>query len=388
MYGTFITFSLLLFAAIGRAETDSFPDANSNEAIINSSGSSSSGSAQSKADAVTNSTVQSATQVKEDTSVPDKGREYKAGSAASQSNTGKGTAIATGSSLLASAIPMLMSIDPATQAAGSILMSQAGMEFAQAGADEDARKQNQDQRNMLLSTPEGSTGSQSTADEIKSQMNMPGLDEMLVQRGINPDEFKDQLASGQLTSPEAVRSALSDTNQYSEEALTAANTTATDALNEVLAKSGENHGVAGGSDASESKNGLPNTSEVGFNEGASSEGKSVKLEDPSGFRLTGSEDTSLSASLKSAAASAVMKFLPQSLDPMTLMTKIFGKRALTPLEQRLANYLRSVLKQAGILFPNPKSTIFHTAKRTYRSFGKWRKTYRTYAALQVTKVSP
>lgn len=369
MYGKLFTL-FVAWASLSWGETNPF-DA---PATTNVSGSA-------LADSITQKTVQSADQVVENTLNASRGREYKAADAANQGNKGSSAAIGTGSALMSTAIPMLASPIPSVVAAGAILMSQAAMEFAQAGADSESSGANNAQNQLLTNQVGGQTGQQSTADQIKAGMNNPDLDKLLGDRGINSEDFKNRMANGEFQSPESVRAAIGDKNTYSADDLSAANTLADNSLNDVFKEVhgsealgemasqsvGMNEKLEAGSPGSESfasavgMQGSPNLSSSDLPATASTfiEG-SLKV-----LGLKGNSKDALGAGGKDGA-----------FDAKAILAKLIGKEAAELLGGKMPGFLKNALAKAGIIVPTSKLTIFQTAHRNFRGFGKWRRSYR------------
>jgi len=307
------------------------------------------------------------------------GREYKAGDAKRQGNAGMAAAIATGSGLVATAIPMLASIDPIVRAAGADLMGKAGLSFAQAAATAGTRNKNSDQK-QRLTEDDGQKGKQGAASgpsgsDVQSQVAQQlgenqQLNQLLARQGVNPEDFINRLAGGELTTPEAVIAASGSAPVSSEDLAAAAAS-----------------GYAGGPE----KLGQPLNPRIATDDaagvalrpdqipggrggaGSAKDEKATASFEPVG-RVPAGEAKSVD-DLRGAVAAA-NGLQSGWLDPASLLALMGAKGSAQGLSALALQHLVSL----GILKTNPKQTIFQLAHRNYRSFEKWRRSRKTSPA--------
>jgi hypothetical protein len=144
-----------------------------------------------------------------------RGREQKANQSRNGANTGAMVAAAAGAALVAAAVPKLASGIPWEVAVGSALMAKAGLEFAQSAASAKTGAENGDQyRRLTLSYDESRNGGNAQGPaQIQEQVAQtlaqnPELQNVLSQRGVDVNQFAQQLASGQIQSTDAVLGAM------------------------------------------------------------------------------------------------------------------------------------------------------------------------------------
>lgn len=340
-------------------------------------------SGESLAGGIVNRTVHGADEVKADPGIDSNGREYKAANADSTGKTGTAMAIATGSALMATGVPMSMSIIPSVAAAGRILIAKAGMEFAQAGVDAASSAKNGAQNKQLRNKADDSPGSQTTTDAIKKAMNSPELDKLLSERGISSDDFKDRMARGEFQDAESVGRAIGDTNSYSPEDLAQAEGLAQGSLNNVF---NEVHGEQISKSlnvnealASNSSTGEGSDSSSFVSSGGNGGQDQKALELPRGSVTEGSRlGASRAEKMKEDALNPSIeggRGTP-GFDAKSLLANLLGKDVAEKIEKMVPGGLRLTLERMGILVPTARQHIFQTAHRNFRSFGKWRRSYR------------
>ncbi len=124
------------------------------------------------------------------------GRDYKAQNASSTGMGGAAVAAATGAALIGAGVPLSQSIDPIEVAAGLDLISKGGMELAQSISDAATSQQNAAQNNLLTN---GLASQNAQYLGMDANALPSSLTQMLNQKGIDPQAFAQQLASGTLT---------------------------------------------------------------------------------------------------------------------------------------------------------------------------------------------
>lgn len=339
-------------------------------------------------DSITSSTVKSKDDVKEDKNSDTNGREYKAGDAQKQGNTGAGAAVATGAALMAAAIPLLASIDPVQVAAGADLMAKAGMEFGQAGADAGSASKNKAQKDLLTNkNAAGETGSQETGKPTGSSIKSPELDKLLADRGINSDDFKEKLASGQITNPQDVLSSMGDSTQFSAEDLeqgaALADSQTASVFNDMGAKKGDSESA---SVVFNEKTDSGNTPGGG---GADSGGGFASYANSPGGQAEGQIGANSADAIKQSVLGlksgrgatgggtvAEAKAGAGGFDAAAFVKNMFGGTNVVPTKTAAFSLLKQGLERVGILIPPKNQNIFQVARRNFYSFGKWRKSMR------------
>jgi len=308
------------------------------------------------------------------------GREQKAQDGASQSGTGKGMAIASGSSMMATAIPMLASIDPLTRATGAQLMSMAGLEFAQAAADGGTEKGNKAQEDLLRADGNQNMDQVKAAQEqgkkeVQNQVanalaGNSDLQKMLGQNGVNGDDFAKRFAAGEMLSPESILAASGAGAGVSSEMLS-------QAAKEPLGNQVTLQAIQEDSDRDNAKSdsGASGGGSSFANGGQKSDGS---FGDPRGAGASGEKTgpDGLVDSLSKAGASALAGLanatdgeLKSMLAGLVGMGGQTGKAA----DAAAMKLNQEALAKKGILKATGKPGIFMLARRNYRSFQKWRR---------------
>ncbi|MCB0406263.1 MAG: hypothetical protein KDD51_15895 [Bdellovibrionales bacterium] len=292
----------------------------------------------------------------------------QAGSAGS-AQAGKIAAIVTGAALLAAGIPKTASIIPSEVAAGYALIAKSALEFAQAAASGGAEAGNRSIENSKLrfndDRPEAiassiQNGRNNTANEIANKINSPELNQLLTNRGINSEDFINQLASGQLTSAEDVARALGDNTNFSEEDLFKADQIASGAsakemeslriqVNEDNEESSTFGGGGRGLAGALGNGGTIDQGTLGEGRGPGAHGENA---------------------LASSAGSADGSTGPGGLSLGNLLGR-FGKVGKDALSA-LGNLTLDQLHRMGLVKLRNGMNIFQKAGRSYRSFGRWR----------------
>lgn len=352
-------------------------------------------------DGITASTVQNKDNVKENKQNDSNGREYKAGDAQKQGNTGAGAAIATGAALIGAAIPLLLSLEPIEVAAGADLMAKAGLEFGQAGADAGSASDNKAQKDLLTNkNAAGETGAQTTGAPTGKSINSPQLDKLLADRGINADDFKNKLASGQMTNPQDILSNMGDTTPISPDDVAAGADLANSQMGNVFQNAGDTKGNSESAAVAFNEKGdggsaQSNSSDSGgggggsFSSSISSEDKGLGLSSADAIKesvlgLRGGKSASSgggkSGSTHSAAAAGAGGGFA-GFDAGAFVKNMFGSAAAAT-KGATEGLVRLGLESMGISVTPAKQNIFQLARRNFFSFGKWRKSVRVAAITQ------
>ncbi len=315
------------------------------------------------------------------------GREQKAADSASQSGTGKGVAIGTGAALMATAIPMLASIDPATRATGAALMAKAGLEFAQAAADGGTQKANKAQEDLLRSNSDQNIGQASQAANEQGKKDVQNqvanavagnadLQKVLGQNGVNADDFAKQFASGGLLSPEAILSATGsagvDPGSMAQGLVNASH--------EPLGKQSTLTAIQ--EDSEKENSSKPSKPDQG-----SAGGQSLTVDDRKSPGATGDKSrggaiapNGLAGLLDSATKGGVSALAGiKNASDGELASMLAGLMGMGGGEAKTDGSVakkildKDALAKQGILKATGKSGIFMLARRNYRSFQKWRR---------------
>jgi hypothetical protein len=303
----------------------------------------------------------------------DNSREFLLGDAAAQSGLGSSTATTTGIALVSTAIPMLASPIPGVRAAGATLMGEAGMEFAQAGADKGAQNQNSSGQ-QFLNNASGDTATDSTggASNAASSILTPQLQQLLNERGIDATGFAEQLTSGSLTNPSDVLKAVGDNTNYTADDLaqgaqiaqqqqigaTSGSTSSTPnaiTYNPSAPTIGGSGGIPGGAGGNNS--GLANSKDP------LSDSDSA----PNAASATAASGTSLAAiSNMQGTLAKQNSFLGSAF-----LSKLLGTQAADAASRLAANILG--MKKLGVQKAIAGQNIFQLARHNYHSFEMWRR---------------
>lgn len=335
------------------------------------------------ANSITSNTVMDANQVQADPETDSRGREYKAKDAERQGNTGVAAAIATGSALAAAAVPLLASILPFERAAGADLMAKAGLEFAQAGATGASASDNGAQKDLLTNQANaGGNGAQLQGKVNGSAIKSPQLDQLLGERGINSEDFKNRLVNGEFQTANDVLNAMGDTSNFTPEDFAAGADLAGKQLNFVFGKPEPNGSVENAEYATNENRGISDDSpsfSVESSPLTAAAGQSGSQSAHSSLELPQTFERKVNAlAQKFTAPGAAQKDpLAVGFDASAVLKSIMGSGARASNAVLGAKQLvRETLEKIGVLVPPPKQNIFQMAHRNYRSFGKWRRATR------------
>lgn len=290
------------------------------------------------------------------------GREQKANEATNNGNSGQGAAIAAGSALMGASAAAFAAMNIPL---GVTLATMGALEFAQAGADSESAGANNAQENILRAES-GQTGQQAfNPSEAAAAIENTGISSVLSEIGVtNPEEFINEVANGNITSPEQVLSAIGQTGNFTSEEV-AAMGNFSEAAEMAGIKYEEGNAAAAVLGMQESSNTVASASAKGI----ASNGET--LSGGSGEGAAGGSGSSAHASNggKNGGGASL------GTDGEAAGTFGFGKPGTTGPGgvTSLANMDRSQLKKLGILKPHGKQTIFQIASRNYRSFQTWRR---------------
>jgi hypothetical protein len=368
--------------------------------------------ANSAADAITARITAQAGQPEDFTRDNDtRGREQKANQSRNGANTGAIVAAAAGAALVAVAVPKLASGIPWEVAVGAALMANAGLEFAQSAASARIGAENGDQyRRLTVSYDESRNGGNAQGPaQIQEQVaqalaQSPELQNVLSQRGVDINQFAQQLASGQLQSIDAVLGAMK--NDVPIDAATraqaeaVANMQATQAIGEAMAKvqlqesaqpsrtasvsASGTPGAAGGSNAAGGNTAAGSVVRIAGSDAGgaaavgpkSGEGDWSVATGPDGNRSHTSVATEKGVAGKAPHAAKVdvgsggLGGLEDEL--LNRLMSSFGGAPKKREDTAVSEKERDPLLALGVRRPVGKMTLFQLAHRNYRSYREWR----------------
>jgi hypothetical protein len=336
-----------------------------------------------------------------------RGREQKANQSRNGANTGAVVAAVAGAALVAAAVPKLASGIPWEVAVGSALMAKAGMEFAQSAASAKTGEQNGDQYSRLtLSYDEARNGgnAQGGTAQIQEQVAQtlaqnPELQNVLAQRGVDANQFAQQLASGQLQSTDAVLGAMKNdvaidaSTRAQAEAVAMAQTTqaigdamtkvqlqenaqpsgtASTAMGTAPGAAGSNSGATsvvttmGGSDGGASGAAGTKSSDGDASSPPSSDGKRGPASLPTEKGVAGKAPHGTNGGVGASGFGGLEDEL------LNQLMSSFGGAPKKREDTAMSEKERDPLLALGVRRPVGKMTLFQLAHRNYRSYREWR----------------
>ena len=300
-------------------------------------------------------------------------RESNARNAENQGNTGAAIALATGVSLISIGVPMTLSIDPVTVAAGYDLIAKGGMELAQAAKNGEGASYNHGQKCTLNpGSSECSSQGNSSFSQIEQALNDSEINEALAKTGVNVDDFKSRLANGGFESGADVARALGkDVDpEVMRQAQELSNQKLASAVSDGLAKANE----LAGNTITADKNSTQASDGSGtgqLSNGVGSQARSLASESAAGslaqsdnFQKVITPEGRKTEEKNSDQGEGSSRF-------NSVLSKWFGNHSGDTTEK---NLIRQDLAQLGIQLPVKGVSIFAMAHRKYREFGKTRKT--------------
>ncbi|MBM4303051.1 MAG: hypothetical protein FJ112_01850 [Deltaproteobacteria bacterium] len=299
-------------------------------------------------------------------------RETNAQDAQSQGNIGAGVALATGITLISIGVPMTLSIEPITVAAGWDLIAKGGMELAQSASNSQGASYNGDQRALL-------NGSQPLSEipQVGQALNNPELDKALSDAGVNADDFKSRLSNGEFQNGADIMQALG--KDVNPDVIAQAQALSNEKFGNAFAAASAKVGELGENTITASKdteNNSQNGSTLsGIVQSSSTNSRNIASSVESvlaeSILSKGAGQAKGNGSVKSAEEKEV------KLDNFNqMLSKIFGNQEVGLVEK---NSLRQDLAQMGIQLSVKGISIFALAQRKYRQFGKNRKLPRRIA---------
>lgn len=327
-----------------------------------------------------------------------RGRENKAKQSQNGSNTGAVIAAIAGAALVAAAVPKLASGFPPTVAVGAALMAKAGIEFAQSAASAKTGQSNggqYDRLTLAYDESRGNVGAQGSTD-MQSQIaqtlaSNPDLKSVLDSKGVDSNQFIQQLASGQLSSTDQVLTAVKNdlpidgnTIAQADAAATAQTTQAIgDAATKVQLQEGSQttalaqvsaneSGAGGGTTMMASGGGKSSVTDGGDKKGLDAQGD---RHDPQGARTPAAlaqAGRDGGATKTNAGGALGLGGIEDEL--MEKWMAGFGggdakkKREETAVSEKEMDPLLAL----GVRHPVGKMTLFQLAHRNYRAYREWR----------------
>ena len=303
----------------------------------------------------------------------DNSREDKALDAQNQGELGAGLAAGVGAALLGTGIPMLVTGivtgNIPLAVAGSDLIAKGGMEFAQSAENKEGASANSNQR-AQLNGDAGQGSLQTTADAL----NDPQLNKVLADAGLNAENFKERLASGEFKNGTDVMKALGmpvDSNATSE-----GERLANEKMNFIFDSATKKQAEL-----------AANTITAKKDDDGKKQEESGSFGSPSGTKNSNSRELA-SSSLGESASSKNSLGLDKKtglnsldhtnegdskggMDVNSLFTKMFGKGSEIDAEAQ-RSLVRQELGKMGIQLPIKGVSIFGLAHRQYGEFAKTR----------------
>lgn len=309
-------------------------------------------------------------------------REDLAYDAQDQGAKGSGIAYATGAVLLSIGIPMSLSLEPITMAAGIDLIAKAGMEFAQGAQNAEGANYNADQRATL-------NGTQAAfITPVPAEItNNPDLDKLLADSGVNADDFKSKLASGEFQSGADIMRALG--KNFDPEVVAQAESLANDKMGAIFAGAKSQTSELGAntitaSDDTSKANSAGNNSQTDSgnslaqkNYGSNSQaGRELASSQPSDKQVKAITPNSKASQAEGLAANQAGAGKGGADGFQAMLNKMLGHGDASVVEK---NMLLQGLVSRGIQLSVKGVSIFDLAHRNYKSFGKTRKFKRNIA---------
>lgn len=324
-----------------------------------------------------------------------RGRENKANKSKNGANTGAIVAAIAGAGLVAAAVPKLASGVPTEIAIGAALMAKAGLEFAQSAASAKTGGQNGAQEGALrLAYDESKSNvSAASAAQIQNQVAQtiaqnPELASTLQQRGVDPQQFASQLASGQIQSTDQVLSAMKnnvaiDANTMAQ-AEAAATAHTTQAVGEAMAKVSLQENAQTSGTAAAAPGAAPGSAGGvnlmgGFGGGADKKGHEGELAgaNPEPSRTPSVKDAGIAEAGKApSTAAAAGGFAGVGGIQDELLEKLMSGFGGLPTNKKedtaVSDKEKDPLLALGVRRPVGKMTLFQLAHRNFRSYREWR----------------
>jgi hypothetical protein len=295
----------------------------------------------------------------------DESREQQAQDAFKQASAGEGIANALGGIFFGAAMEQ-MAIG--NWAEGGILLDMSIKEFEQAGVNRQAAESNNSQKQIL-----NGADPFSLSPAAQNALNSPELDKALSDAGVNPNQFKQQLASGELKSASDILTALgkpvdaeslAKAQQFADSKAAGIFSEAQKKMEETGAKTLTADGNAS-SKNSESSAGETAATSKGGRELASNEKSDKSAETQETEKSQAAKENHLASTPKDSDK----KVASSGFDMNSLLSKMFGSGSLMDSSDQKA-VLRQVLGQMGIQLPVQGVSIFALAHRQYSEFGK------------------
>lgn len=312
------------------------------------------------------------------------GRQQKTDNTINYGNQGTGAAIAAGTSLMAAGMPMIASPILPVRLRGYDLIAKGALEFAQAGATSDTTGQNTGNKGTISQGQNGvgqSGGSQiyeqGMADAI-NQLNTPEFQQALGNAGVNSDYFLSQVTSGNAFSAADIANLANEQAEFTPDQLAMAGSETSGFVGAVVGATENNEPIENSTITFDE-----NLSAVADGN-ASAAARSVN--GPASSNAVTPTDAAALASASGttkekakALAQAEIAFIQKNggggllgLDTEALIAK-YMKKGAKSFKAVQTNLSPDQLAEQGVKKLRGKQNIFHVGKKTYRSFGKWRK---------------
>jgi len=302
-------------------------------------------------------------------------REEKAENARDTGKLGTGIHMASSMALAARA----RTLDLPAPAIAAALHAMAALELSQSIVDAATSGQNEDQRAMLEKA-EGSGSSYSgnesrtanrfnngTSEQGKSvQINSPELDSYLQKQGVNVDDFKGKLATGEFKSVDDVLNAMGMSGKVSEYDLKQAERIADKTIRDSVNHNEQNSGRYTSLTGNESVLNSSSLSSVGGAGSVRDAGAGFSNEN------TTIQTMSKEERLKSGQGEANGSNASIGGTMTDYLKKFTADNSSGLLGRKLTDY-EIQLEKANVYPSTGRMQIFQIAHRNYREYGKWRR---------------
>lgn len=303
-------------------------------------------------------------------------RRQNANQAGNKGDAGKAAAIAAGTVLTSIGAPMAASIDPIVRAAGINLLAKAAQEFAQAAATNNTKNQNNAQRDLLKMNVDDPS-KQITGSGLETPRLTPEAAKALSDKGINPDQFMNQMANGDLIDPDEIRKIMGDNSTLSPEDQAKALTLENEKMGEAFSQLTPTESLALNENTKEG--GSPNS--AGNPANTVTLGGAPAADSNSFAAAQASDNTHVGAKIitRLPAEAGELKgdgeFTPATSSSIDRVLNSLGMGGALAKESESVRIgvAQNILGKIGVGVAIKGQNIFSKANRSYRSFGKWRK---------------
>ncbi len=302
-----------------------------------------------------------------DQQAADNSRKNALQTAGSSSGTGQAVHAAVGGTMIGIGTPMTMSIDPVVKAAGYDLVAKGITELAQSGADSGTKDKNNDRRDALTQKANEEGKNASGNDIQKAVTSNADLNKFLNEKGVDPQDFANKVASGELQDPASIAKALGDNTEFSADDLAKAADISNSQMNDIFSQGNT-------PDGTREKIGYDETNAVTLADGT--------IRGGSGSKPDGSAEKKAFEQGKLGVYVSAEGFAPNHTQPGSdgnknarpgfdakgLLAEIFGADG-----QIKPDAAQKAMELLGIRKLKNGRNIFQEAGYHYRGWGKWRR---------------